>query len=152
MKSITKNKAAYHDHQIDKTYDVGIVLKWHEVKAIKMSHVNIKDAIVQLTDKELWIINMDVPLYARTAPVLAPWYQPKWRRKLLITKLELRKIASAFDKSGTILIPLEVYISKRGLIKLTIGVGKLMRKVEKKQILKEKDMKRQMDRDIKSLK
>ena len=95
---------------------------------------------------------MDVPLYARTSPVLAPWYQAKGRRKLLITKIELRKIASALDKSGTILIPLEVFISKRGLIKLTIGVGKLMRKVEKKQILKEKDMKRQMDRDIKSLK
>ena len=60
----------------------------------------------------------------------------------MITKLELRKIASALDKSGTILIPLEVYISKRGLIKLTIGIGKLMRKVEKKQILKEKDIKR----------
>jgi SsrA-binding protein len=72
MKSITKNKAAYHDYQIDKTYDVGIVLKGHEVKSIKLTHVNIKDSIVQLSDKELWVVGMDVPLYARTAAVLAP--------------------------------------------------------------------------------
>jgi SsrA-binding protein len=56
------------------------------------------------------------------------------------------------DKSGNILIPLEVYIDKHGRIKLTIGLAKLMRKVEKKQILKEKDIKRQMDREIKTLK
>lgn len=152
MKSITKNKAAYHDYQIDKTYDVGIVLKGHEVKSIKLTHVNIKDSIVQLSDKELWVVGMDVPLYARTAAVFAPWYQPKWRRKLLITKQERTKIASALDKSGNILIPLEVYIDKHGRIKLTIGLAKLMRKVEKKQILKEKDIKRQMDREIKTLK
>lgn len=94
---------------------------------------------------------MDVPLYARTSTILVPWYQAKWKRKLLITKIEIRKISSALEKSGIILIPLEIYIDKHGRIKLTIGVAKLMRKVEKKQLLKEKDVKRQMDKEIKSL-
>ncbi len=152
MKLITKNRLAYHDYSIDKEYEVWIVLKWHEVKSIKLGHVNIKDSIVVLENRELWIVGMDVPLYERTSPVLVPGYQPKGRRKILITKKELTKVAAMLDKSGYVVIPLEVYINKRWLIKLKIWVAKLMRKVEKKQILKEKDQKRQMDREIRSMK
>lgn len=151
MKSISKNKRAYHDYEIDKDYDVGMVLKWHEVKSIKQSHVNIKDAFVRIEDKELCILNMDIPLYEKTAHVLVPGYQPKGKRKLLITKKELTKISALTDKPGNTVIPLEIYIDKNNRIKLKIGVAKLMRKVEKKQILKEKDIKRDMDREIKHL-
>lgn len=152
MKLITKNKYAYHDYQVDKEYELGIVLKWHEVKSIKLWHVNIKDAIVKLDNKELRIIGMDVPLYSKTSVNLVPWYQAKGRRKLLVNKKELTKIAVALDKSGTILVPLELYLNIRSIIKIKVGLGKLMKKVEKKQILKEKDVKRQMDREIKSMK
>ena len=151
MKLISKNRRAYSDYQIDKEYEVWIILKWHEVKSIKASHVNIKDSIVRLDNKELWIHNMDVPLYEKTSHALVPGYLPKGKRKLLITKKELTKISAALDKSGTVIIPLEIFINKRSLIKLKIGVAKLMRKVEKKQVLKEKDIKRQMDREIKHL-
>jgi len=151
MKSISKNKRAYHDYEIDKDYDVGIVLKWHEVKSIKQSHVNIKDAFIRIEDKELRILNMDVPLYEKTAHVLVPGYQPKGKRKLLITKKELNKISALTDKPGNVVIPLEIYVDKNNRIKLKIGVAKLMRKVEKKQVLKEKDIKKQMDREIKHL-
>jgi SsrA-binding protein len=94
---------------------------------------------------------MDVPLYEKTSHALVLGYLPKGKRKLLITKKELTKISAALDKSGTTIIPLEIFINKRSLIKLKIGLAKLMRKVEKKQVLKEKDIKRQMDREIKHL-
>ncbi len=151
MKLITKNRHTYHDYQVDKEYEVGIILKWHEVKSIKGSHVNIKDAFIRLEDKELRILNMDVPLYEKTSHALVPWYQPKGKRKLLITKKELAKISAALDKPWTTIIPLEIFIKKNWLIKLKIGVAKLMRKIEKKQILKEKDIKKQMDREMKHL-
>ncbi len=151
MKIITKNKHAYHDYTIDKEYEVGIVLRWHEVKSIKASHVNITDAFVRIEDRELWILNMDIPLYEKTSHALVPGYQSKGKRKLLITKKELTKISAQLDKSGTVALPLEVFVTKTGLIKLKIGLGKLMRKVEKKQILKERDVKKQMDREIKHL-
>jgi len=151
MKIISKNRHVYHDYQIDKEYEVGIVLKWYEVKSIKGSQVNIKDAFVRLDDKELWLLNMDVPLYEKTSHVLVPGYQSKGKRKLLITKKELAKISAALDKSWMTMIPLEIFINKKGLIKLKIGIAKLMRKVEKKQILKEKDIKKQMDREMKHL-
>jgi len=151
MKIISKNRHAYHDYQIDKEYEVGIILKWHEVKSIKTSHVNIKDSIIRLERKELWINNMDIPLYEKTAHILVPGYQPKGKRKLLITKKELAKISAELDKSGTVIIPLEIYINNKNLIKIKIGVAKLMRKVEKKQVLKERDIKTEMDREIKRM-
>jgi len=151
MKIITTNKRAYHDYEFEKEYDVGIVLKWYEVKSIKSSQVNIKDAIVRVSSGELRIHNMDIPLYARTSPLLVPSYEAKGKRKLLITKKELAKLSSKSDNAWYVIIPLEVFLSKSWLIKLKIWIGKRMRKVEKKQILKEKDIKREMDRDMKRI-
>ena len=150
MKVISKNKRAYSDYEIDKDYEAWIILQWHEVKSIKTSNVNIKDSIVRLENEELWILNMDVPLYKKTSHLLVPDYQAKGKRKLLMTKKELAKVSSALDKSGTVAIPLEIFINKRSLIKVKIWIGTLRRKIEKKQILKERDVKKQMDRDIKT--
>ena len=86
MKLITKNRHAYHDYSFDKEYDVGIILRWHEVKSIKWSHVNIKDSIIRMDNKELWIVNMDVPLYDKTSLTNRWWYVATEKRKLLITK------------------------------------------------------------------
>lgn len=94
---------------------------------------------------------MDIPLYEKTSHIMAAGYQSKGKRKLLVTKKELAKIAAALDNTGKTALPLEIYITSRGLIKLKIGIAKRIRKVEKKQILKEKDVKRQMDREMKHL-
>jgi len=151
MKVISTNRRAYHDYEFEKEYDVGIVLKWFEVKSIKSSQLNIKDAIVRVADGELRIYNMDIPLYGKTSPALIPGYEAKGKRKLLITKKELAKLSAKTDNTGYVIIPLEVFLSKTGLVKIKIWVGRLMRKVEKKQVLKEKDIKRQMDREMKHL-
>lgn len=95
---------------------------------------------------------MDIPLYGKTSPILVPSYQAKGKRKLLITIKELTKLSATTDNAGYVIIPLEVFLNKTGLIKIKIGVGKIIRKVEKKQILKEKDIKREMERDIRSSK
>ncbi|MCK9467201.1 MAG: SsrA-binding protein SmpB [Candidatus Absconditabacterales bacterium] len=150
MKIISKNKIAYRDYSFEKNYELGIVLLGHEVKSIKMGQVNIRDAIVRIQNRELWVKNMDIPLYKKTSPILAPGYQAKRDRKLLVKKRELAKISALTDKSGNTIIPLKIYLNHKGFIKLEVGIGKLMRKIEKKQILKEKDIKREMDREIRS--
>lgn len=152
MKLLTKNKAAYLDYDIVDTYDTGIVLQWHEVKSIKGNNINIKDAIVLLDGGELVINNMDVPLYEKANIRTVGAYNAKGRRALLVTKLERTKIVAKTTKTGLAIVPLQVYIAKNGRIKLTIGIGKLRRKVEKKQIIKERDIKRDMDREIKQFK
>jgi len=57
MKIISKNKIAYHDYAFEKDYEVGIILKWHEVKSIKSWQVNLKDSIIRIQNRELWIKN-----------------------------------------------------------------------------------------------
>ena len=153
MKIITKNKHAYHDYEISRTYEAWIILRWFEVKSIKIGHVNIKDSFARIENWEARINNIDIPLYSKTSINLIWWaYDPKWKRKLLLNKKELAKISSELDKWWVTLIPLEVFISKKWLIKIKIWIGKLMRKVEKKQILKEKDIDRQAKREIKNFK
>jgi SsrA-binding protein len=77
MQIITKNKRAYFDYEIDKEYEAGIILKGHEAKSIKTSHVNIQDAAIVIENRELWIYNMDIPLYEKTSPALVPHYRQK---------------------------------------------------------------------------
>ena len=148
MQLITRNKRATFDYQIEKTYEAWIVLKGHEVKSIKTSHINIQDAVVRIDNHECRLYNMDIPLYEKTSPILVPHYQAKAKRKLLLNKRESARIASALDKPGMVLLALEVIVTKGGFIKIKLGLGKLYKKVEKKQILKEKDIKKQMDREV----
>ena len=153
MRVITKNKFVHSDYEIQQEYDAGIVLKWFEVKAIKVDHVNISDAIVKLdhVTKELYITNMDIPLYSKTNPDSVPGYEAKGKRTLLVTQKELAKISAATTKTGLVIVPIQVRENKYRLIKIKIGVGRLKRKVEKKQSIKEKDMARQADKEIKHL-
>ncbi len=153
MKLITKNKAAYMEYEIMDTYDTGIVLLWHEVKSIKGGHINISDAIVGFDGTTMVVKNMDIPFYEK-ANLRTVWgnYNAKWPRGLLLTKLERTKIVAKTTKTWLAIVPLQVYIAKNGRIKVTIGVGKLRKKVEKKQVIKERDIKRDMDREIKAFK
>jgi len=150
MKSITRNKSASHDYEILDTRKAGIVLLGHEVKSIKTWQVNIKDAIIRVSDFELRIHNMDIPLYSRTSPIIAPNYDPRWVRKLLLNKSEIKKIILKTNKGSFHLVALDLHFSPRGRIKLTIWLAQRLKKVEKKQILKEKMLDRETAREIKN--
>jgi SsrA-binding protein len=149
MKILTKNKKVYFDYDITSDYTAGIVLAWHEVKSVKTGNINITDTIVSIQNGELRLLGMDIPLYAKTSPFLVPGYQPKRKRKLLITKRELAKIASQKDKPWIVALALEVFTTKSGFIKVKIGLGKLRKKVEKKQILKERSIEKEMRKEAK---
>ena len=151
MKIITKNKRAYFDYDIKETIDAGIVLKWYEVKSIKSGKVNITDAIVKIRNWEAFITNMDIPLYEKTNPALVPGYKPKGERKLLLTKKQIQRLAERTHKTWLVLKPLEVFITKNWKIKIKLGLAKLKKKIEKRQIIKERDMKRQMMREMKEM-
>lgn len=148
MKSLTRNSSATHDYEIIDTRTAGIVLRWHEVKSIKSWQVNIKDAIVRLDGFLIKIHNMDIPLYARTSPTIAPHYDPRAPRALLLNKLEIKKIIMKVQKSWLHILPLELYLDLRGRIKLKIGIAQRLKKVEKKQILKEKMVARDTAREL----
>jgi len=149
MKIVTKNKRAYFDYEFSADYTAGIILAWHEVKSVKTSHVSIQDTIISLQKGELFVLWMNIPLYEKTSPNLAPHYQPKQKRKLLVTKKELARISSQLDKPWMTAVALEVQISDRWFIKVKIWLWRLKKKIEKKQILKERSQEKEMRKDAK---
>lgn len=152
MRIISKNKQALLNYDIVEKFETWIVLKWFEVKAIKTWNINIKESIVKIyNDGQIYITNMSVPLYKKTNFKIVSWYEPKGTRKLLMHKRQIRKLAERTHKTWLTMIALKIYENKKNLIKIEIWLGKLRKKVEKKQILKERDVNKQAQRDIKNL-
>ena len=149
MKTLARNKRAYFDYDIEQTRDAGIILTWHEVKACKMDHCTITEWIIRYDEKirSLLLINMDIPLYSKTQQSLVPWYIPKHPRVLLLNQKEITRLVTSTKKTGLTIIPLELFEASNRRIKIKIGLAKIRKKVEKKQILKEKDIDQQMRKE-----
>lgn len=153
FKEIKRNKKAYLDYDIIEEYIFWIQLKWFEVKQVRTWNVDIRNAFCKFDWNELYIHELNIPLYEKTNPNMVPWYDPKRKRKLLWTKRELRKLLERTTKTWLTIIPLAIWCWKNcKRIKIKCALAKLRRKVEKKQIIKERDIKREMDRAIKNLK
>jgi len=90
------------------------------VKAIKTGQINIKDAIIRITNKEIFIINMDIPLYKKASIKQIGEYNAKGQRKLLMKGKEITKLKTKTDKTGLALLPLQVYQTKQHRIKIVV--------------------------------
>jgi SsrA-binding protein len=152
MKILAKNKKAYFDYEIIDKVEAWLVLSWHEVKSCKVWHPNISDAFVRITHDGMRISNMDIPRYTHTSPHITPWYDAKGKRSLLMTKKQRTKWREQTQKTWLRIIPLTLFINQRWYIKVELWLGKLKKKVEKKQRIKERDIKKEMDAIIKEYK
>jgi SsrA-binding protein len=146
-KIICNNKKAYHNYFISQTYLAGIVLMGSEVKSIRLGGININDAFITITNGEVWLKNCVIKPYEK-ATNFAP--QQNRNRKLLLNKIEIEKLKKQTIIKGNALVPIKV-ILKGGLVKVEIGLGKGKKLYDKKDTLKENDIKRAMNREIKSL-
>lgn len=152
-KPISTNKRALHDYEVIDKLTAGLVLKWYEVKSIKSGYVNITNAWVKIDISwKARLEGMDVPLYKKASLKQIGTYDPKAPRLLLLTKREITKLAQATHKTGNTIKVLDIFIWQRKYIKVTIWLVKLMKKVEKKQKLIEKDQMRETDRELKNIK
>lgn len=149
-KSIKKNKKAYLEYDIHEDFIFWIQLKWFEVKQIRTWNVDIRNAFCHFSKNELFIHELNIPLYTKTSFKSVSWYEPKRTRKLLAQKKELRRLLERTHKTWLTIIVLEIWQNKK-FIKVKCALAKLRRKIEKKQIIKERDLSRQADKDIKNL-
>ena len=141
-----KNKKAYFDYEIGDTYTAGIVLAGTEIKALRLGKASLTDCFCYVHRGELFVTGMNISEYA--------WgtynnHKPKRDRKLLLSKKELTKIGRVAQDKGVTIIGLKLFISDNGYAKLVIGIGKGRKNYDKREYLKEKDTKREMDRAIK---
>ena len=140
------NKRALFDYEILETYEAGIELFGFEVKAIKTGHINLAGAYVVIKDSEAWLLNAAVPPYQ---PKNTPAdYEPSRSRRLLLKKQEIRELIGKSAQRGLTLVPLRVY-DKKSRIKLEFGVARHKKEHDKRELLKAREAKREIERDIK---
>ena len=147
MPTLATNPRANYDYHILETYEAGLVLAGHEVKAIKTGHISLKGSYVTIKDEEAWLINAQIPPYQpKNTPVD---YQPGRTRKLLLNKKEIKSLIGQSKQKGLTLVPLRVY-TKRGKIKLAFALGQGKRRVDKREKIKKREVKRKIDRAMRS--
>ncbi|MBI9035919.1 MAG: SsrA-binding protein SmpB [Bacteroidales bacterium] len=138
-----KNKKAWHDYFIDEEYIAGMVLKGSEIKSIRSGKVNLAEAYCAFIDNELYVINMHISEYIYGTHVN---HEPKTDRKLLLNRREIKKLLIKLKERGYTLIPLNLFINDKGLAKLRVGLARGKKTYDKRESLKEKDQKREIDR------
>ena len=143
--NITNKKAGYEYELIDK-FTAGIQLLGSEIKSIRAGKASIKESYCLFVNGELWVRNMDVSVYAQAS---INNHEPKRDRKLLLNKIELRKLRKKIDQKGLSIVPTRLYISDRGYAKLSISLAKGKKTYDKRESLKKKDTKREIDRLLK---
>lgn len=144
--NLAQNKKAFHDYEIIEKYEAGIVLVGSEVKSIKAGKVSLKESYARFYEDELFVVGMHVAEFVE-ANIFN--HETTRKRKLLLNKRELKKLQVKLQNTGLTIIPLRIY-RKMHLIKMEIGLCKGKREFEKRDAIKEREVKREMDRVVKS--
>lgn len=144
---LVSNRRALHDYEILETYEVGIVLTGTEIKSLKDHGGSLQEAYVKVLEGEVWLIG------AHIAPYLfgnIHNHVERRDRKLLLHKREINKVKEWSQEKGCALIPLAFYL-KKGMVKLRLGAGKGKKLFDKREALKSRDEKRQMQKALKQM-
>lgn len=138
------NKKAKFQYEILDKYTAGIVLAGTEIKSIRSGKASITESFCEFNDRgELFVVNMTIQEY-----LFGNYYNhaPKAERKLLLNKKELKKLNKEVQNTGLTIIPLRLFINEKGLAKLTISLAKGKKLYDKRETIKDRDSKRQLDR------
>ncbi|EIJ40382.1 SsrA-binding protein [Galbibacter orientalis DSM 19592] len=139
-----KNKKARFEYEILDKYIAGIVLSGTEIKSIRQSRASIAESFCEFNKKgELFVINMTVEEYTHATHFN---HQPKSARKLLLNKRELKKWHKAVKVSGNTIVPLRLFVNDKGLAKMQIALAKGKKLYDKRETIKDRDNKRNLDR------
>lgn len=139
-----KNKKARFEYEIIDKFMAGIVLGGTEIKSIRESKASISESFCEFNDRgELFIINMQIDEYSHGSHYN---HKPKAERKLLLNKQELKKLQKEVNTSGLTIIPLNLFLNERGLAKINIALAKGKKLYDKRETMKDRDNKRDLDR------
>lgn len=147
MKLINK-KAKFKFEFLEKEI-AGIVLEGTEIKSIRNGKISFNDSYCLFINNELWIKNLHISEYEKGTHNN---HDPKRDRKLLLTKKQLIKFKSKLEEKGLTIVPTQLFINEKGFVKIEIALSKGKKDYDKKQIIKENDIKREMDKEMKNYK
>lgn len=143
-KVVATNRKAHHDYELLDSYEAGLVLMGSEIKSIRAGHVNIREGFVQERDGELWLLNVHIATYDQAGPY---GHEPLRPRKLLLHRKEINRIAARVQEKGLTLVPTILYLT-HGIAKVEIALARGKKQYDKRESLKERDSKRQIERSL----
>ncbi|HDP69539.1 MAG TPA: SsrA-binding protein SmpB [Actinobacteria bacterium] len=143
-KIVAQNKKAYHDYFIDETYEAGIVLQGNEVKSIRGGKVSLKESFAHIKGEEIFLHNMHISPYVFGR---IEEQDARRKKKLLLKKVEIRRLIGKTKDKGYTLIPLKVYFSKN-LVKIELGLARGKKLYDKRRAIAEKTAKREVERAL----
>lgn len=141
-KVVAQNRKAFHDYHVEETYEAGIVLQGTEIKSLRAGRANLKDSFARVEKGEVWLHNMHISPYEQGNRYN---HDPLRSRKLLLHKREINKLIGVSKETGYTLVPLKIYL-KNGFAKVLLGVAKGKKNYDKREDLKRKEAKREIDR------
>lgn len=143
-KNVTLNRKARYEYHILQTFEAGLVLVGTEVKALRQNKANLTDAYATLRDGEVWLLNAHIGVYDFGN---INNHEPLRERKLLLNHREIKKLKNQVNEKGNTLIPLRIYFTK-GKAKLELAVAKGKKMYDKREDIKNKDQKRDLERSM----
>ncbi|OYQ37203.1 SsrA-binding protein [Flavobacterium cyanobacteriorum] len=143
------NKRAKFDYEILEKYTAGIVLAGSEIKSIRLGKASIAESFCEFHNHELFVINSTIEEYAYSRSF---GHSAKSERKLLLNKKELRSLEKSIQNKGLTIIPLRLFTNEKGIAKLDIGLCRGKKNYDKRESMKERDTKRDLDRIKKEFK
>ena len=138
-----KNKKAWFNYEILEKFTAGIQLVGTEIKSIRIGKVSLTDAFCFFKDHELYVRNVSIAEYSHRGYMS---HEPDRERKLLLNRRELNKLEKKINEKGLTLVVLRIFLNDRGLAKFEIGLARGKKEYDKRETLKRKDIKRDLDR------
>ena len=141
-----KNKRASFDYELLETFTAGLVLTGTEIKSIRLGKASLVDTFAIVEHGEVWVKNMYVAEY-----FFGTYnnHAPRRDRKLLLNRKEIRRLQTAAKDRGSTLVPTRLFINERGLAKLVLAIARGKKEYDKRQSIRERDDRREMDRMFK---
>ncbi len=146
IKVVSDNRKARFNYEFLETYEAGIELTGPEVKSIKSGHISIQEAFATVKGNELWLTNAHVSPYK---PASTNNAKPTRPRKLFLQKREINHLLGKVQTEGYTIVPTKVYLS-HGLVKVEIALARGKKKYDKREVIKRRDIERDMSRELKN--
>jgi SsrA-binding protein len=143
FKVIAKNRRAKFDYEISETLEAGLILRGSEVKSLRVGQASIAEAYAGEMKGEIYLINAQIPEYR---PANRDNHEPKRHRQLLFSRKQRDRLIGLIKIERVTLVPMTMYFNHRGIVKISIGIGKGKKKSDKRQTEKDRDWKRDQGR------
>lgn len=145
MKSIAKNRKAFHEYYVEEKVEAGLALRGSEVKSLRMANASLADAYALVREGQAWLVNFYIPLLKHASYMN---HAERRDRRLLLKANEIKKLDEATRQKGYTLIPLEIYFNDANLVKVELALAKGKATHDKRESAKEADAKREIARAV----